>query len=128
MLSGTDGGLAGRAMAVDFATYLPDDILTKVDRASMLASLEVRAPWLDRRVVEFAFGAVPDSVRATPTHRKILPKRLAQRLMPKRSEDRRVGNECGSTCSTRRSPYRQENNIHNNRWSETQDMLQINKN
>src|SRR3546814_17164951 len=103
MLSGTDGGLAGRAMAVDFSTYLPDDILTKVDRASMLASLEVRAPWLDRRVVEFAFGAVPDSLRATPTHRKILPKRLAQRLLPQppdlqRSEERRVGKQVVSTC------------------------------
>lgn len=71
-----------KATRLDFSAYLPDDLLVKVDRASMLASLEVRAPWLDRRIVEFAFGAVPDRQRATERERKILPRRLARRLLP----------------------------------------------
>jgi asparagine synthase (glutamine-hydrolysing) len=66
----------------DFHTYLPDDILVKVDRASMLASLEVRAPFLDYRIVEFAFGKIPDSCRATPRDRKVLLRLLAKRLLP----------------------------------------------
>jgi len=66
----------------DFGSYLPDDILVKVDRASMLTSLEVRAPLLDHRVISFAFGRVPNEYRATPIARKILLRRLAERLLP----------------------------------------------
>jgi asparagine synthase (glutamine-hydrolysing) len=71
-----------QAMRVDFLTYLPDALLVKVDRASMLASLEVRTPFLDHRVVEFAFRELPDSLRATRNERKVLLRRLAARLLP----------------------------------------------
>jgi asparagine synthase (glutamine-hydrolysing) len=71
-----------KMMIADFNTYLPEDILVKVDRASMLASLEVRAPFLDYRIIEFAFGKVPDYLRATGDNRKVLLKKLAGRLLP----------------------------------------------
>ena len=71
-----------RAMAMDFSTFLVDDILVKVDRASMLASLEVRAPFLDYRIIEFAFRKVPDSLRVWGKERKILLRHLAKRLLP----------------------------------------------
>jgi asparagine synthase (glutamine-hydrolysing) len=67
---------------MDFSDYLPEDILVKVDRASMLNSVEMRAPMLDHRVIEFAFGRVPSSLKATTSDKKILLKRLAQRLLP----------------------------------------------
>jgi asparagine synthase (glutamine-hydrolysing) len=71
-----------QATRVDFSTYMVDDILAKVDRASMLTSLEVRAPWLDHKIIEFAFGRVPDRLRATATEGKILPKRLGRKILP----------------------------------------------
>ncbi len=85
-------GLPGAAMAADFRSYLPEDILVKVDRASMLSSLEVRAPFLDQRVVEFAFRRVPNRLRATRDERKILLKQLARRLLPPHLDiDRKQG-------------------------------------
>ena len=71
-----------QSTSLDFQTYLVDDILVKVDRASMLCSLEVRAPFLDPRLIDLAFGRVPDHLRATATERKALPRRLARRLLP----------------------------------------------
>jgi asparagine synthase (glutamine-hydrolysing) len=74
--------LLQRATRMDFENYLAEDILVKVDRASMLNSLEVRAPFLDHRLIEFAFGKVPTRLKATADSRKVLPKRLAARLLP----------------------------------------------
>jgi asparagine synthase (glutamine-hydrolysing) len=71
-----------QATALDFRTYLVDDILAKVDRASMLCSLEVRAPFLDPRIIELAFARVPDRLRATATERKVLSRRLGERVLP----------------------------------------------
>lgn len=78
----TGPDLLQRATRFDFTNYLPEDICVKVDRASMLSSLEVRAPMLDHRVVEFAFSRVPSRLKATRDRRKILLKRLAQRVLP----------------------------------------------
>ncbi len=71
-----------QATEADFRSTMVDGYLVKVDRASMLTSLEVRAPWLDHRLVEFAFGRVPDALRATAFELKVLPRRLAARLLP----------------------------------------------
>lgn len=61
----------------DLSRYLPDDLLTKVDRASMHASLEVRVPLLSPQLVEFAFG-LPRELRAS----KRLLKRILARHLP----------------------------------------------
>jgi asparagine synthase (glutamine-hydrolysing) len=71
------------ATRTDFTAYMVDDVLVKVDRASMLTSLEVRAPFLDPEVIEFAFGRLPDRLRVDGSRRKVLLQRLGRRLLPK---------------------------------------------
>lgn len=77
-----DGNLLELATRMDFTDYLAEDILVKVDRASMLNSLEVRAPMLDADIIEFAFGRVPADLKASAHDKKILLKRLAARVLP----------------------------------------------
>jgi asparagine synthase (glutamine-hydrolysing) len=66
---------------LDFRSFLPDDIMVKVDRASMFTSLEARAPILDYRVVEFAYR-LPDRLRFDGTTKKVLLKRVARKYLP----------------------------------------------
>jgi asparagine synthase (glutamine-hydrolysing) len=70
-----------RLMLTDLVTYLPEDILTKVDRASMAHSLEVRVPILDHHVVETALR-IPLSLKFRRGRGKYLLKRLLGRSLP----------------------------------------------
>jgi len=81
--------LLQRATRMDFGNYLAEQILVKVDRASMLNSLEVRAPLLDYRLIEFAFGKVPSHLKATANSRKVLLKKLAARVLPREFDQQR---------------------------------------
>ena len=78
-----DPDIIHRMTRYDFRNYLPEDILVKVDRASMLNSLEVRAPFLDVSLIEFAYRDIPSRLKAGPgQQRKIMLKRLSERILP----------------------------------------------
>ena len=74
--------LLERVTRMDFYNYLAEDILVKVDRASMLNSLEVRAPFLDKHLIEFAFQKVPSNLKVDINNKKIMLKKLTSRLLP----------------------------------------------
>jgi asparagine synthase (glutamine-hydrolysing) len=68
---------------LDFQQLLPDDYLVKVDRASMANSLEVRTPFLDHRLIEFAFNKIPSDWKCTVTERRRVQNIMAKKYLPK---------------------------------------------
>lgn len=79
--------LAERMMLADQVTYLPDDLLAKIDRASMAVGLEVRAPLLDHRVLEFAW-TLPHTMRIRDGVTKWALRELLARHVPRTLWDR----------------------------------------
>lgn len=76
-----------RRMLLDMQTYLPDEILTKTDRASMKYSLEVRCPLLDYRIIEHSFQ-IPHEFKYHRFDKKYILKQLTYKYVPKEFLDR----------------------------------------
>ncbi len=75
-------GLLDSTLLADQMTYLPNDLLVKVDIASMANSLEARSPLLDHKVIEFA-ASLPENLKMRRFQTKYLLKKVAARLVPK---------------------------------------------
>lgn len=78
----SSGDLLQQLTRADFYGFMTEDILVKVDRASMLNSLEVRSPLLDHKIIEFAFKRIPSAQKATINGRKIFLKQFAASILP----------------------------------------------
>jgi asparagine synthase (glutamine-hydrolysing) len=76
----------------EFNNYLANDILVKTDRSSMYHSLELRSPFLDADLIDFAFKELPDNLKANASERKILLKKVAKNILPNQFDwDRKKG-------------------------------------
>jgi asparagine synthase (glutamine-hydrolysing) len=74
-------------MAIDYQTYLVDDVLQKVDRASMAYGLEAREPFLDHRLIEWA-AQLPDSFKYNKGIKKFILKEITHKYIPVKLLDR----------------------------------------
>jgi asparagine synthase (glutamine-hydrolysing) len=74
-------GTISEMLYLDFRLYLEDNLLVKIDRASMACSLELRTPFLDHRLIEFAAG-LPGSLKVRRFQLKYLLKKAAERWLP----------------------------------------------
>jgi asparagine synthase (glutamine-hydrolysing) len=79
--------LLDRVLAKDYKTYMVDDILTKVDRASMSVSLEGREPFLDQNIIEWV-AQLPNHFKIRNGNKKFLLKEIVHRHLPKEMMDR----------------------------------------
>jgi asparagine synthase (glutamine-hydrolysing) len=75
-------GILDATLLTDQMTYLPNDLLVKVDIASMANSLEARSPFLDHKVIEFA-ASLPENLKMRRLETKSLLKKVAARLVPR---------------------------------------------
>lgn len=82
------GHCLDRALNADLKTYLPGDLLTKVDRMSMANSLEVRAPFLDHRIIEFG-ARVPARLKIRGGLTKYILRKAMRGIVPREILDRR---------------------------------------
>lgn len=76
-----------RMLAIDYKTYLPDDILVKVDRAGMSVSLEGREPLLDHRLIEWS-AALPDTLKLKGVSSKYILRQVVHQYLPKEIMER----------------------------------------
>jgi len=81
-------GIVDAALLADIMTYLPNDLLVKVDIATMANSLEARSPFLDHHVIEFA-ASLPEKYKLRGLTTKYLLKQMLRKLLPAENLDRR---------------------------------------
>ncbi|MBA2524825.1 MAG: asparagine synthase (glutamine-hydrolyzing) [Pyrinomonadaceae bacterium] len=81
-------GIVDAALLADIMTYLPNDLLVKVDIATMAVSLEARSPFLDHHVIEFA-ASLPERLKLRGLTTKYLLKRVLKKLLPAENLQRR---------------------------------------
>jgi asparagine synthase (glutamine-hydrolysing) len=95
-----------RMLHADTLLWLPDDLLMKMDRMSMAASVEARVPLLDHRLMEWG-ARLPDRLKVRGLEGKMLLKRLARRLVPRHVVDRRKVGFTVPLASWFRGPLRE---------------------
>lgn len=81
-------GIVDAALLTDIMTYLPNDLLVKVDIATMAVSLEARSPFLDHHLIEFA-ASLPERFKLRGLTTKYLLKRMLKKLLPAENVERR---------------------------------------
>ena len=87
-LHANGSGFVDASLLADLMTYLPNDLLVKVDIATMAVSLEARSPFLDHHVIEFA-ASLPEKFKLRGLTTKYLLKKVLRKLLPSENLDRR---------------------------------------